>query len=71
MVLTAEDEIIRRLKKTSFDVVYKAMEDYSASRGSGLTNVPVVEKILEDHGWTFDEFLDGLLQKLKTVDLNL
>jgi len=69
--MTEEDEIIRRLRKTTFDVVYAAIGEYTSTRASSGTNIPTILKILEEHGWTKEEFLDGVLQKLKTIDLNL
>jgi len=68
MSYDSQDETIRILKKTSFDKVYDAMEKYSSGRGSSGTNVLQVKNILEEHGWTTTEFVDGLILQMKKLD---
>ena len=64
----SQEEMMRILRKTSFDLVYQALEDIATSRGAGKTDVPAVKKALEDHGWTADEFVKGLIHKMKRLD---
>jgi len=64
----SQDEMMRILRKTSFDVVYQAIEDISTRRGFGETDVPAVNKALKDHGWTATEFVDGLILRMKRLD---
>ena len=62
-----QDEVVRLLRKTSFDLVYKAMEDETIRRGSSGTNVANIQLILQEQGWTVDEFIKGLIQKMNKL----
>jgi hypothetical protein len=66
--MTEEDEIIRRLKKTSFTEVYHAMEVYAVTKATLTSDPAAVRKILEDHSWTVEEFTDGLLLRVHNIN---
>ena len=66
--MNPEDEIIRRLKKTSFEEVYAAIQNYVRARGASATDPEKVLIILSEHNWTFDEFVSGVVQQLRSTD---
>jgi hypothetical protein len=65
----SQDELLRLLRKTTFDVVKKAMEDKVIGSGKSLGGDDVRE-ILSKYGWNMSEFLDGLINHMRRHDNN-